>query len=87
VERWRAFLMDADPKEEAIRRQDWLLGEAALVRETQDRGGRPAGRGRGRPARGSGTKQTVALGPPEKIRSGKQVFSRDAPPFWRTKAK
>jgi hypothetical protein len=50
-ERWQAFLMDADPNEEAIRRQDWLLGEAALMRKTQDRSGHPAGRGRGRPAR------------------------------------
>jgi putative transposase len=50
-ERWRAFLSDHDPKEEAIGRQDWLLGQVDLRRETQDRHSRPAGRGRGRPAR------------------------------------
>jgi putative transposase len=51
-ERWRAFLLDSDPKEEILRRQTWLVGSAVFRRDTQDRHSRPVGRGRGRRPQG-----------------------------------
>ena len=39
-ERWRQFLLDADRKEEVIRRQDWVLGDQDLARQTANRYGR-----------------------------------------------
>jgi putative transposase len=46
---WRDFLLGDDPKEAAVRRQDWVLGSAGFRRQMQRRAARPAPRLRGRP--------------------------------------
>jgi putative transposase len=49
---WRDFLLGDDPKEEAVRRDDWVIGGAAFRRRMQRCRARPAPRGRGRPSQG-----------------------------------
>jgi putative transposase len=46
---WRAFLLGEDPKEEAVRRNDWVVGDDAFRRRVWQQAGRPAPRPRGRP--------------------------------------
>jgi putative transposase len=46
---WREFLLGEDPKEAAVRRQDWVVGGAAFRTRMQQCAGRPAPRRRGRP--------------------------------------
>jgi putative transposase len=48
-ERWREFLLDEDPKEAVIARQDGVVGEADFREATAMHRSRAAGRGRGRP--------------------------------------
>jgi putative transposase len=48
-ERWREFLLAEDPKEEVVRRQDWLVGDTDFRRRTREWRGRPLER-TGRPA-------------------------------------
>jgi hypothetical protein len=47
-QRWRAFLLGDDPREEVARRGDWTVGDDAYRRRMQQAGARPARR-RGRP--------------------------------------
>jgi putative transposase len=47
-QRWREFLLGADPHEEVIRRGDWVLGNDGHRRRLQQCEARPARR-RGRP--------------------------------------
>jgi putative transposase len=48
-QRWREFLLGEDPKEEAIRRQDWLVGDEGFRQEAAEHRSWPVGRGKGRP--------------------------------------
>jgi putative transposase len=48
-ELWRAFLMAADPKEEVVRREDWIIGTESFRRRWRRQRGRPAPCRRGRP--------------------------------------
>jgi putative transposase len=48
-ERWRAFLLGTDPREEVIRRGDWAIGDEAFRLAAAQLQGRPIARGRGRP--------------------------------------
>ena len=47
---WRDFLMGHDPREEAMRRGDWVIGDEQFRRSLLERHGRAAPRRRGRPA-------------------------------------
>ena len=47
--RWREFLLAGDPREEAVRRGDWAVGDGAFRQRLHQLHGRPAPRGRGRP--------------------------------------
>ena len=47
--RWREFLLGDDPKEEVVRRQDWIVGEQSYRRRMQKPQARPTRRWRGRP--------------------------------------
>jgi len=47
---WREFLMEVDPKEEDVRRSDWVVGGEAFRRRMRESAGRPAPRRRGRPS-------------------------------------
>jgi len=51
-ERWRAFLMDDDPKEAALRRDDWAIGSETFRRTLHRSEARPQPRRRGRPVVG-----------------------------------
>ena len=51
--RWREFLQDADPLEQAVRRGDWIVSDPELRGASQQHRGRPMPRGRGRPMRPS----------------------------------
>jgi putative transposase len=46
---WREFLVGSDPKEEAVRQGDWVIGGARFRQRMQRLAARPAPRGRGRP--------------------------------------
>jgi putative transposase len=46
---WRDFLVGEDPKEPAVRGQDWVVGSAVFRRRMHRRDARPAPRRRGRP--------------------------------------
>ena len=48
-ELWREFLMKEDPVEEAVRREDWAIGDDEFRRRMLQQQGRPARRQRGRP--------------------------------------
>jgi len=47
--RWREFLLGEDPREKAVRRSDWAMGDEAFRRRLLALRGRPVLRGRGRP--------------------------------------
>jgi putative transposase len=46
---WRAFLVGDDVKEDAVRREDWLIGGEAFRKKIDCSAARPAPRKRGRP--------------------------------------
>jgi hypothetical protein len=46
---WREFLLADDPREEAVRRGDWTIGDDDFRRRALLAQGRPAPRRRGRP--------------------------------------
>lgn len=46
---WREFLMGEDVREEAVRRDDWAIGDDDFRLRVRDEMGRPAPRRRGRP--------------------------------------
>jgi putative transposase len=48
-QRWREFLLGADPREEVVRRDDWVVGDAEFRQRVLVAQGRPAPRRRGRP--------------------------------------
>lgn len=48
-ERWREFLVGDDPKEDAVRRAEWVVGDAVFCERMRQVHGRPVGRRRGRP--------------------------------------
>jgi len=48
-QRWQAFLLGADDREEAIRRGEGVLGDESFRQRIWQVNGRPAPRGRGRP--------------------------------------
>jgi len=50
-ELWRAFLLADGSKEEAVRRQDWIIGSDAFRHRVQQQLGRPTPRRRDRPIR------------------------------------
>ena len=50
-QRWREFLVGDDPKEELIRRDDWIVGNEEFRWRMHQQAARPAPRGRGRPVR------------------------------------
>jgi putative transposase len=47
--RWRQCLLASDPREEAVRRGDWAIGDEPFRQRLQQLQGRPARRRRGRP--------------------------------------
>src|SRR5262249_29800766 len=55
---WRDFLMGKDPREDAIRRGDWSIGDENFRRRPLEHHGRPPPRQRGRPA---GAKRRISL--------------------------
>ena len=52
-ERWRGFLLGEDPREQAVRRGDWVIGDDAFRLQVSEARGRPMPRGRGRPRKSS----------------------------------
>ena len=52
-ERWRSFLLGEDPREQAVRRGDWVIGDDAFRLQVSQARGRPVPRGRGRPRKPS----------------------------------
>jgi len=52
-ERWRGFLLGEDPREPAVRRGDWVIGDDAFRLQVSQARGRPVPRGRGRPRKSS----------------------------------
>jgi putative transposase len=46
---WREFLQGEDPREEAVRRGDWAIGDEEFQRDWAHTHGRPSPRPRGRP--------------------------------------
>jgi len=52
-ERWRSFLLGEDPREQAVRRGDWVIGDDAFRLQVSQARGRPMPRGRGRPRKSS----------------------------------
>jgi hypothetical protein len=61
MEMWRSFLLAEDPKEKAVQRMDWTLGEATFRQRMRHTGGRPAPRTKGRPLEGASTKAADLL--------------------------
>jgi putative transposase len=51
---WRELLMGEDPREEAVRKGDWVVGEEAFRKRAGQELGRPAPRHRGRPRKREG---------------------------------
>jgi putative transposase len=49
LELWRSFLLAEDPKEKAVQRMDWTVGEATFRHRMRRSGGRPEPRSKGRP--------------------------------------
>jgi REP element-mobilizing transposase RayT len=47
-ERWRSFLLGEGPREQAVRRGDWVIGDDAFRLRLSQARGRPVPRGRGR---------------------------------------
>ncbi len=52
-ERWRSFLLGEDPREQAVRRGDWVIGDEAFRLQVSQARGRPMPRARGRPRKSS----------------------------------
>ena len=52
--RWREFLMQEDPKEQPIRRADWVVGDETFQKRLQGYQGRAVQRRRGRPLKPGG---------------------------------
>jgi len=52
-ELWRSFLLGEDPREQAVRRGDWVIGDDAFRLQVSQARGRPVPRGRGRPRKSS----------------------------------
>jgi putative transposase len=52
-QRWRGFLLGDDPREQAVRRGDWVIGDEAFRQRVSQARGRPIPRGRGRPRKSS----------------------------------
>ena len=50
-EEWRRFLLTDDPREKAVQRGDWVIGDDAFRLRVSQARGRPIPRGRGRPRR------------------------------------
>jgi putative transposase len=48
---WQAFLLGEDPRERAVRREDWAIGDEEFRLRAAQARGRPIPRGRGRPRR------------------------------------
>ena len=46
---WRRFLLGDDPREQAVRRGDWVIGDKAFCLQVSQARGRPIPGGRGRP--------------------------------------
>jgi hypothetical protein len=47
-EEWRRFLLTDDPREKAVQRGDWVIGDDAFRLRVSQARGRPIPRGRGR---------------------------------------
>ena len=52
--RWREFLIQEDPKEQPIRRADWVVGDETFQKRLQGYQGRAVQRRRGRPPKRGG---------------------------------
>ena len=52
--RWREFLIQEDPKEQPIRRADWVVGDETFQKRLQGYQGRAVQRRRGRPPKRRG---------------------------------
>ena len=53
-QRWREFLTREDPKEQSIRRGDWVVGDESFQKQLQGHHGRAVQRRRGRPPKSRG---------------------------------
>ncbi|MGA7501479.1 MAG: hypothetical protein WBX00_32505, partial [Isosphaeraceae bacterium] len=59
--RWREFLTQEDPKEQSIRRADWVVGDESFQKRLQGHQGRAVQRRRGRPPKSGG--QVAGISP------------------------
>ncbi len=53
-QRWREFLTHEDPKEQSIRRADWVVGDKSFQKRLQGHQGSAVQRRRGRPPKSGG---------------------------------
>ena len=58
--RWREFLAPEDPKEQSIRRADWVVGDESFQKRLQDHQGRAVQRRCGRPPKSGGQVASIS---------------------------
>jgi len=58
--RWREILMQEDPKEQSIRRADWVVGDETLRMRLQGHQGRAVQRRGGRPPNSEGQEAGIS---------------------------
>ena len=59
-QRWREFLTHEDPKEQSIRRADWVVGDESFQKRLQGHQGRAVQRRRGRPPKSGGQEAGIS---------------------------
>ena len=59
--RWREFLAQEDPKEQSIRRADWVVGDESFQKRLQGHQCRAVQRRRGRPPKSGGQVASISL--------------------------
>ena len=57
---WREFLTHEDPKEQPIRRADWVVGDESFQKRLQGHHGRAVQRRRGRPPKSGGQEAGIS---------------------------
>jgi hypothetical protein len=67
-QRWRSFLLGADPLEEVVRRGDWAVGDEAFRARALQEQGRPAPRRRGRPPKVAAGSLRISPQPTEAVK-------------------
>ena len=59
-QRWREFLTHEDPKEQSIRRADWVVGDESFQKRLQGHQGSAVQRRRGRPPKSGGQEAGIS---------------------------